>query len=263
MNILFIGDVVGKVGRDIVNVMIETITSENEVDFIIANGENATHGKGLIEEHFNELCDSGVDVVTLGNHYCAKKEIFNYIDTYENILRPNNLHHSIPGVGTNVFTCNGVKIRVTNLIGHVYMNMESNNPFDDLENIVENDDSDIHIVDFHAEATGEKYALGNAFDGKVSAVLGTHTHVQTRDYRILNKGTAYISDVGMCGPYDSILGVKKEDVISRTWTGAPTIFNVKEDGPAIFSAVLLSFDDKTFACTGIRPIYKVFEENEY
>ena len=121
--------------------------------------------------------------------------------------------------------------------------MESNNPFDDLENIVENDDSDIHIVDFHAEATGEKYALGNAFDGKVSAVIGTHTHVQTRDYRILNKGTAYISDVGMCGPYDSILGVKKEDVISRTWTGAPTIFNVKEDGPAIFSAVLLSFDD--------------------
>jgi metallophosphoesterase (TIGR00282 family) len=263
MNILFIGDVVGRIGREIVSAMIERITSENEVDFIIANGENATHGKGLSEAHFNELLDAGIDVVTLGNHYAAKKEIFSYIDTYDNILRPNNLHSSIPGVGTNVFECNGVRIRVTNLLGRVEMNMDASNPFDDLQNIVNEGGCDIHIVDFHAEATGEKYALANAFDGEVSAVLGTHTHVQTRDYRLLKKGTAYMSDVGMCGPYDSILGVKKEDIVTKTWTGIPTVFNVMDEGPGVFSAVLLTFDDKTYKCVGIRPIYKVLEENEY
>jgi len=264
MNILFIGDIVGKIGREILGVMIEQITSENQVDFIIANGENATHGKGLSESHFNEICDCGVDVVTLGNHYAAKKEIFNYIDTYDNILRPNNLHHSIPGVGTGVYDCNGIKIRVTNLLGRVYMGMDVNNPFDDLEQIILDDEhADIHIVDFHAEATGEKYALANAFDGKISALIGTHTHVQTRDYRVLNKGTAYMSDVGMCGPYDSILGAAKENIISKTWTGAPAVFETKEDGPAVFSAVLLSFDDATFKCTNIRPIYKILDEVEF
>ena len=161
MNILFIGDIVGKIGRDVVNCMIDKISSENAIDFIIANGENATHGKGLSEQHFNELLDCGIDVVTLGNHYAAKKDIFNYIDTYDNILRPNNLHSSIPGVGTNVYDCNGVKIRVTNLLGRVYMGMDANNPFDDLNNIINDGGCDIHIVDFHAEATGEKYALAN------------------------------------------------------------------------------------------------------
>ena len=263
MNVLFIGDIVGKIGRDIVYSMIEKITSENAIDFIIANGENATHGKGLTEAHFNELLDSGIDVITLGNHYAAKKEIFNYLDTYENILRPQNLHKSIPGVGTNVYDCNGVKIRVTNLLGRVYMSLDVDNPFDALNDIIENDDSDIHIVDFHAEATGEKYALACGFDGRVSAVLGTPTHVQTRDYRILSNGTAYISDVGMCGPYDSILGVKKEDVVTRTWTGTPTVFEVKEDGSGLFSACLLSFDDKTYKCINIRPIYMVLDEGEY
>ena len=156
MKILFIGDVVGSLGRNIVAMMIEKITSEQDIDFIIANGENATHGKGLSEAHLNELFDSGVDVVTLGNHYANKKEIFNFLDAYNELLRPNNLHHSIPGTGSNVFDCNGVKIRVTNLLGRVYMALDVNNPFDDLESICSSDDSDIHIVDFHAEATGEK-----------------------------------------------------------------------------------------------------------
>ena len=259
MKILFIGDVVGSLGRNIVAMMIEKITSEQDIDFIIANGENATHGKGLSEAHLNELFDSGVDVVTLGNHYANKKEIFNFLDAYNELLRPNNLHHSIPGTGSNVFDCNGVKIRVTNLLGRVYMALDVNNPFDDLESICASDDSDIHIVDFHAEATGEKYALAHAFDGKVSAVLGTHTHVQTRDNRILPYGTAYISDVGMCGPYDSILGVKKEDVVKRTWTSQPTPFNVQEEGESIFSAVLLTFNDQTYECERIQTIYEILD----
>ena len=259
MKILFIGDIVGSLGRDIVVTMIDKITSEHDIDFIIANGENATHGKGLSEAHLNDLFDAGIDVVTLGNHYANKKEIFNFLDAYNELLRPNNLHHSIPGTGTNVFDVNGVKIRVTNLLGRVYMALDVNNPFDDLDAICASDDSDIHIVDFHAEATGEKYALAHAFDGKVSAVLGTHTHVQTRDNRILPYGTAYISDVGMCGPYDSILGVKKEDVVKRTWTSQPTPFNVQEEGESIFSAVLLTFNDQTYECERIQTIYEILD----
>ena len=119
MNILFIGDIVGEVGRRVVYKEIERLTSQIPIDFIIANGENATHGKGLIESHFNELLDDGIDVVTLGNHYAAKKEIFSYIESYDSILRPNNLHHTIPGSGSEVFDCNGVRIRVTNLLGRV------------------------------------------------------------------------------------------------------------------------------------------------
>ena len=259
MKILFIGDIVGSIGRNIITTMIEKITSEEDISFIIANGENATHGKGLSEAHLNELFDAGIDVVTLGNHYANKKEIFNFLDSYNELLRPNNLHHSIPGTGTNVFEIDGVKIRVTNLLGRVYMAIDVNNPFDDLESIFASDDSDIHIVDFHAEATGEKYALAHAFDGKVSAVLGTHTHVQTRDNRILPYGTAYISDVGMCGPYDSILGVKKEDVVKRTWTSQPTPFNVQEEGESIFSAVLLTFNDQTYECERIQTIYEILD----
>lgn len=262
MNILFIGDIVSKLGRDVVNYMIERLTNEYSIDFIIANGENATHGKGLSEAHFKELLDSGIDVVTLGNHYGAKKEIFNYIDSYECILRPYNLHKSIPGVGTNVYDCNGVFIRVTNLLGRAFMANNLDNPFDSLQEIVNSDTSDIHIVDFHAEATGEKYSLAYAFDGKVSAVLGTHTHVQTRDYRILDNGTAYISDVGMCGPYNSILGTRKEEVIQRTWTGLPATFDVIEHDECLFSAVLLEFDDASNKCLSIKPIYKIIKEEE-
>lgn len=263
MNILFIGDIVGKLGRDVVGYMVDQITSSRPIDFIIANGENATHGKGIIETHFKELLDCGIDVVTLGNHYAAKKDIFNYIDSYECIIRPNNVHESIPGIGSNVFDCNGVKIRVTNLLGRSFMANTIDNPFDSLQTILNKEEkADIHIVDFHAEATGEKYALAYAFDGQVSAVLGTHTHVQTRDYRVLEKGTAYISDVGMCGPYNSILGTRKEEVITRTWTGLPSVFDVIEHDECLFSAVILEFDDATFECLSIEPIYQIVPEEE-
>ncbi len=263
MNILFIGDIVGKLGRNVTGYMIEKITSNRPIDFIIANGENVTHGKGINEDHLKELLECGIDVVTLGNHYAAKKEIFNFIDQYDCLLRPSNLHESIPGTGTNIFDCNGVKIRVTNLLGKAFMNGVIENPFDNIQDILNYEEkADIHIVDFHGEATGEKYALAYAFDGQISAVLGTHTHVQTRDYRILDKGTAYISDVGMCGSYDSILGTKKEEVITKSWTGLPVIFEQVEHGDCLFSAVLLEFDDSSFECLSIEPIYEVVGEEE-
>ena len=263
MNILFIGDIVGKLGRNVVGYMIEKLSSTRPIDFIIANGENATHGKGITDEHFRELLDDGIDVVTLGNHYAAKKEIFSYIDHYDCLPRPNNNHSSLPGIGTNVFDLNGIKIRVTNLLGRTFMASTNDNPFDSLKKIIdEGEPSDIHIVDFHGEATGEKYALAYAFDGKVSAVLGTHTHVQTRDYRILEKGTAYISDVGMCGPYNSILGTRKEEVISRSWTGFPAVFDMIDHDECLFSAVILEFDDSTYECLSLEPIYEIISEDE-
>jgi hypothetical protein len=264
MDILFIGDIVGKVGRKCVQTYLPSLIEKENIDFVIANGENVTHGKGISEDHLMELFDDGIDVVTLGNHYAAKKDIFSFIDSYEGLLRPNNLHHSIPGTGTNVFRVNDkIKVRVTNLLGQVYMNNNVSNPFDNLEEIIKNDDSHIHIVDFHAEATGEKYALAYAFDGKISCVLGTHTHIQTSDAHLLPQGTGIMSDVGMCGPYDSILGVNAQDVVKRTWTGYPSVFNVKEDGDGIFNGVILHFDDHDYHLVSFKPIYQIIKESKF
>ncbi len=260
MNILFIGDVVGKLGREAVKYFLNN--NIDDYDFVIANLENATHGKGLNRSHFLEMLSCGIDVVTLGNHYYAKKEIETYIDDYDNCLRPYNLHSSLFGRGSNVFNVNGLKVRVTNLIGRVYMNEANTNPFDDLEKICSNDDSDIHIVDFHAEATGEKQSLAWAFDGKITALFGTHTHVQTNDLRKLKNGTLYISDVGMCGPYNGILGSSREAVIKKTWTGIPTLFEVQEDDEYIFSAVEFIIDEESKKIIDFNNIYLKFTERE-
>lgn len=259
MNILFIGDIVSKLGRNAILNHLAYIVQEHEIDFVIANAENATHGKGLSKEHMLELLSNGVDVITLGNHAFAKKEIFNYINDYDEVIRPMNLHSIFPGKGTNVYKFENKTIRVTNLLGRVFMNMEVDNPFDMLQNIIKEDNSDIHIVDFHAETTGEKQALAFAFDGKVTAILGTHTHVQTADNRILPNGTAYQSDVGMVGPNNGILGAAKESVIKRTWTGFPSVFNVEDEGESIFCATLLKINDYTNKVEKIERIQKIFE----
>lgn len=258
MRILFIGDIVGKIGRDLIRDHLPTLIEEKNIDFVIANGENASHGKGLNENHFNGLVDAGVDVVTLGNHYAAKTELLDYIDFYDNLLRPDNLHSSIPGRGSAIYECDGIRIRVTNLLGRSFMPQDVDNPFDDLNRLVDLKDADIHIVDFHAEANGEKYALGYAFDGAISALIGTHTHVQTKDSKILPNGTFYISDVGMCGPYDSVLGTEPADVVKRTWTGMHTLFNTVESGRGIISAVILDFDNDN-KLKSFETIYKVVE----
>lgn len=260
MNILFIGDIVGKPGRQVVKYFLEQ--NLEEYDFVIANLENASHGKGLTRAHFLSMLEAGVDVATLGNHYYAKKEIETFIDDYDNILRPANLHKSIIGHGSDVYQCGNLKVRVTSLMGRVFLSEQLDNPFDVLDSICKNDDSDIHIVDFHAEATGEKQALAWAFDGRVNAIIGTHTHVQTNDIRLLKKGTLYLSDVGMCGPYNGILGANKESVIKKTWTGMPTVFGVEEDDEYIFSACSITIDDETKKIIDYKNIYKVFKESE-
>ena len=235
------------------------LVDKYHIDFVIANGENASHGKGLLRHHYFELIESGVDVVTLGNHYDNKKDIRRYIDQADRIVRPLNLLNEYPGEGSVAFDVNGVSIRVTNLLGSAFMKEEVNNPYYSLLEYLEGaeEDANIHIVDFHAEATGEKICFAYAFDGKVSAVLGTHTHVQTRDYRVLDGGTAFISDVGMTGLYDGALGFDKNTVVSKLMYGSNVKFDIPEEGKGLLSAVVLDVNDYDGKCNEIFPIYFV------
>lgn len=260
MRVLFFGDVVGKNGRNIVLSHLDEFVKKYRADVVIINGENVTHGKGLIENHYRLFIEHGVDVITLGNHYNSKNEIAEYIDGADQLVRPLNLKKQFGGVGSIVIDVNNISLRVTNLLGQVYMGEEVDSPFDCLENLLNTEEhADIHIVDFHAEATGEKYALGYAFDGKVSAVVGTHTHVQTRDNRIFPNGTGYISDIGMCGPYNGILGTKKDSVIARTWHHQKARFEIDDDDDSVISAVIMEFNDKLGTCESINTIYQIYK----
>ena len=256
MKILFIGDVCGKVGRRMLKERIPYYVNKYEIDFVIANGENATHGKGLNRNHYFELLDAGVDVITLGNHYMSKSEILRYINNVDRLVRPCNLLKEFPGEGSVVYDVNGVSVRVTNLLGSAFMDEEVNSPYYSLLNILsEEEPATIHIVDFHAEATGEKQAFAFALDGKVSAVLGTHTHVQTNDAHILPNGTAFISDVGMTGFADGVLGCTSETVVGKLIYGKQTKFQVPDEGRGIFSAVVIDVDEMTGLANQIFPIY--------
>ena len=257
MKILFIGDVVGRVGRRLLKERIPYYVDKYEIDFVIANGENASHGKGLTRNQYFELLDAGVDAITLGNHYMSKSEILRYINQVDRLVRPYNLLKEFPGEGSVVFEVNGVSIRVTNLLGSAFMNEEVNAPYYSILNLLseEEETATIHIVDFHAEATGEKQSLAFALDGKVSAVLGTHTHVQTCDAHVLPKGTAFISDVGMTGFADGVLGSTAETVVNKIVYGQQSKFQVPDEGRGVFSAVVLDIDDITGLANQIFPIY--------
>ena len=232
-----------------------------EIDFVIVNGENASHGKGLLKNQYEELIDAGVDVITLGNHYNSKKDIVNYIDRVDRIVRPLNLLNSFPGEGSVVFDLDGISVRVTNLLGSAFMNENVDNPYKSVMEVIENEEPcNVHIVDFHAEATGEKQCLGYALDGKVSAVLGTHTHVQTHDARILPNGTAFISDVGMTGFADGVLGCTKETVVNKILFGQMSKFETPDNGRGILSAVVIDVNEITGLANEIFPIYYLESE---
>lgn len=255
MKILMIGDIVGKNGRRVVNKLLPNIIKKYGIDFVIANGENVTHGKGLIENHYNYLLNSGVDVITLGNHYNSKNEISSYINGADQLIRPYNLKVDFPGVGTAIYSVNDYEIRVTNILGKAFMREEVVSPYEAIKNIIENEEkADIHIIDLHAEATGEKQSIAWAFDGLVSAIIGTHTHVQTHDARILPNGTGFMCDVGMCGPLNGVLGSKKENVISTLWLGESKPFIVEDDDDSIFNAVVLDINEESGKCENIFPI---------
>lgn len=260
MRILFIGDIVGRIGRRIVKEKLNYFVEKYDINFVIANGENATHGKGLIRHHYEELINAGVDCITLGNHYNSKNELAKYIERVDCLIRPMNLSKEYPGSGTALFDVDGVTIRVTNILGSAFINEEVISPYASLIDLLASDEepANIHIVDYHGEATGEKQCFGYAFDGKVSAVLGTHTHVQTKDAHILEKGTAYISDVGMCGYADGVLGFDKDSVVGKTLYGKNQKFEIPNEGRGIFSAVVLDIDEISGVCNDIFTIY--FEE---
>ncbi len=239
---LFFGDVFGTLGREGIKRYLEAHHKGEEFDFVIANGENATHGNGLALKHYNQLISYGVDVVTSGNHFFGNHDALTNPDAFPDEIRPYNLDPSCPLKGTIEKEVNGYRVRVSNLVGRVAMNnVAQSNPFYALDEITRNDDSDFHLVDFHAEATAEKRCLAEYASGRVQAVVGTHTHVQTNDAKILQKGTFFMTDVGMNGAEDSVIGVSVETSLTHTMTGMPHSFEVQKSGPIIVNAVLIEY----------------------
>lgn len=244
MNILIIGDIVGEIGVKKAKDVIGQMKQNHKIDFVIANAENSAEGMGITANIYKDLISNGVNVITMGNHTWGKKEIFNIIDNKE-IIRPANYPQGVQGRGYDIYECKGKKIAVINLIGRVDMNVLSENPFLTVEKIVEEieEKTDIIIVDFHAEATAEKIAMGYFLDGKVTCVYGTHTHVQTADETILENGTAYITDVGMTGPKKSVIGMEVDVSIKRFVTSLPERYRISSDKRAICNGCLIKIND--------------------
>lgn len=242
MRVLFVGDLYGQKGLDTFKLFLPKVKEEYRPNIIIVNGENAANGRGITKKIYKELMSLGVSVITMGNWVWGNKELYEFIDD-SNVIRPFNFLNA-PGDGYKIIKFNDKKICVINALGRTFMNANVENPFTGIKSILENVDVDYSIVDFHAEATSEKVALGHYLDGLTTAVLGTHTHVPTLDFRKLPKGTLYITDVGMTGPLEGIIGVDQEIVINRFLNGH-SVPNVVAEGPVQFNAVLLDFNKKS------------------
>ncbi|MDK2791367.1 MAG: 2,3-cyclic-nucleotide 2-phosphodiesterase [Deferribacteres bacterium] len=259
LNILFIGDIVGRSGRKVVKAAISEIKRELDIDFVIANAENSASGFGITLNVYKELAGSGIDAFTSGNHIYDKKEFIEEVSKFENLVRPANFPLSSPGKPYIEFEIKGIKLLIVNLIGRIFMPL-SDCPFNRLDDILQGKNDFVTIVDFHAEATSEKNAFAYYFDGKVAAILGTHTHVQTNDDRILPGGTLYITDVGMCGALDSCIGVVKENSIERFLTAVPVKFDVEKKGKMLFNAMFFKLDKNTKRVVEFKKIYKIYGE---
>ena len=258
MNILFIGDIFGSPGRDLIKKYLPDLRTEFAIDFCIANGENTAHGKGITEKQAAELFKCGIDCFTSGNHIWDNKKSLDYLKNEARILVPLNYSENSIGAKKYIAKVTNKKIAVINLLGQVYMN-PVDSPFIALEKILPElkKETDIIFVDFHAEATAEKRALGFNFDGRISVLAGTHTHIQTADEEILPEGTAYITDVGMTGPHDSCIGIKKEIVLKKMTTSMPQRFEIAEDGLQI-NAVVISVDETTGKAESIQRIRRKY-----
>ena len=256
MNILTIGDIVGTAGVKRIKEVLPTIRKDYNIDFVICNAENAADGMGLTKKIYDELMDMKIDVITMGNHTWAKKDIFTFIDE-EKLIRPINYSKNNPGKGSVIIQAKGKKIAVINAIGRASMAVLSDNPFSAvkdevkrLKNIV-----DMIFVDFHAEATAEKIAMGYYLDGEITALFGTHTHVQTADEQILPNGTAYITDIGMTGPNYSVIGMNVDASIKRFETSLPEKYKVSDDKATLHGCVF-EIDDISNKVTKIERIVK-------
>ena len=258
IKVLFIGDVNGKPGRLALAALLPKLIKEKNVDFVIANGENSAGGFGITIKTFEEMLHYGIDAITLGNHIWDKKDVISILENDRRLIRPANLPDGNPGSGQAIFTIekSGKKINigVINLIGRVFMTA-FDCPFKAADRVIKEmaPNAPVIFVDIHAEATSEKQAMGFYLDGRVSGVFGTHTHVQTADERIFDGGTAFISDAGMTGPFDSVIGVKKEIIIRRFLTGSPEKFEIAE-GNVRLNAVLTTVDEATGKAAAIERI---------
>jgi metallophosphoesterase (TIGR00282 family) len=254
MKLLFIGDIVGRPGRDLVRRHLKALAASLEADLVIANGENAAGGAGITRENMYEMFTAGVEVITSGNHVWDKRETLEFIGAEPRLLRPANYPDGSPGAGSFVaLSKSGVRVGVVNVMGRVFLHA-IDDPFRVADREiarVKDDGAQIVFVDVHAETTSEKMALGWYLDGRVSAVVGTHTHVQTADARILPGGTAYLSDAGMTGPHDGVIGMDREAVIARFITGRPTRFEPASGDPRLHG-VTVTADPLTGKATAIE-----------
>jgi metallophosphoesterase (TIGR00282 family) len=261
VKILFIGDIVGRTGRHAVTALVPRLVDEHDVDLTIANCENAAGGIGVTPRTGREILNAGIDVLTSGNHVWDKRDAFEFLSDCERVLRPANYPPGAAGSGSGVFKArNGVKVGVVNLQGRVFM-QEIDCPFRTGSELLRelHEETPVLIVDVHAEATSEKLALGWYLAGQASAVLGTHTHIQTADERVLEGHTAYITDVGMTGPADSVIGIRKDLSIARFVTQLPQRFEAAS-GPAQLNGVVLDIDEETGAALGIKRVVESYEE---
>lgn len=253
MRILFIGDIVGKAGRTAVKALLPNLVEKFKTDFVVANGENIAAGFGLTEALVTELFKMGIHVVTTGNHVWDKRDFVHYIAKDNRVLRPLNYPPGAPGAGSvlvNVST--GMKVAVLNASGRVFMSYNLDCPFRTTEEELKKiDETKVIIVDFHGEATSEKVAFGYFLDGKVSAVIGTHTHIQTADEKILPNGTAYITDVGMTGPSHSVIGIEVKQILDRFLTNMPARFEIAP-GQTLLSAVVVDIHNETGKASAIQ-----------
>ena len=254
MKILTIGDIVGENGVKKVKEELPKIRAEHNIDFVIVNAENSAGGMGITKKIFDDLLNLNVDVITMGNHTWGKKEIFSFIDNPK-LLRPANYSKGVVGKGIGIYKCMDKKICVIDLIGRTDMNVLSDNPFTKVESLIKKvkDECDMIFVEFHAEATAEKIAMANFLDGRVTAVYGTHTHVATADDTILENGTAYITDIGMTGPINSVIGMDREASIKRFVTSLPERYKLA-DGKCMLNACIFNINDEDCRVMSIERI---------
>lgn len=243
MNILFLGDIVGSVGRAMVEEHLPKLKEQHAIDLVIANCENAAHGKGITKKIYHQLLGYGIDMITMGNHTFSKNDIYMFINEADRLVRPANMDPLDYGKSTRVLTVKDKKVAITNLCGEVWMHNIVDSPFACMEDVLEDIEADIYLVDFHGEITSEKIAFAYNFAGRIQAVVGTHTHVQTADERLVY-GTAAISDLGMCGAYTSVLGRDVEEIITRFVTDEKTKYKLAE-GPGILCGAIVKLDDVT------------------
>jgi hypothetical protein len=262
LTVLFIGDIIGALGRRATRLLLPELKKKYAPDLILANGENSAHGYGITEKIYHELLEMGIEAITMGNHVWDKKELPRDIDKFPALARPANYPAGTPGKEYLIVEAGGVKVGVLNLVGRTFMQC-LDCPFKAAERLLPKlkESAQVIIVDMHAEATSEKCAMGYFLDGQVAAVIGTHTHVMTADERILPGGTAYISDAGMVGALNSIIGMDREQILKRFLTQMPEKFEPTDTGPAVFNAVLIKIDLKTGQAKEIKKVIEYAEEN--